>query len=55
MKYLKHPTIGAVPLRLCLWVWSGYHEDGRMADVHLRYILHTKALPREGERLQTKQ
>ena len=58
MKHLKHSTYnwtnpGALSLRLCVWVWPGDHEDGRLAHVHLRHLLHTQALPREGGRLQT--
>ena len=48
------PNTGAIHLRLCVWLRSGHHEDGRLVDVHLRHILHTQTLPREGGRLQTK-
>ena len=45
---------GTIHLRLCVWLRSGHHEDGRVADVHLRHILHPQTLPREGGRLQTR-
>ena len=45
---------GAIHLRFCVWLRSGHHEDGRLADVHLRHILHPQTLPREGGGLQTK-
>ena len=48
------PNTGAIHLRLCVWLRSGHHEDGRLVDVHLRHILHTQTLSREGGRLQTK-
>ena len=56
---LEAPTVnktnpGAIPLRLGVWLRSGDHEDGRLADVHLRHILHPQALSREGGKLQTK-
>ena len=47
---LNYTNPGALPLRLCVWVWPGDHEDGRLAHVHLRHLLHTQALPREGGR-----